>query len=108
MANQQRIDLLHKFIEEEPESAFNKYALAMEYYEDEPEKSLKILSTLIVDSPNYLPSYYKTAHLYWAMEQFDKAAEIFLLGIELAKLQNDQKALGELSSSYLNLQFEME
>lgn len=108
MASLARIALLEKFIEEEPDNPFNKYALAMEYYESEWEKSLEILNELLSDSPDYLPTYYKSAHLYWANEQFEKASSIFSQGIELAIKQNDLKALGELKTAYMNLQFEME
>ena len=108
MANIDRIKLLQKFVNEEPSNPFNKYALAMEYYESNPAESLKILSELIATFPDYLPSYYKLAHLHWALEEFDKAAEVFASGIKLAKSLNDQKTLGELNSAYHNLQFEME
>jgi tetratricopeptide (TPR) repeat protein len=108
MPNDQRIKLLQKFIKEEPGNPFNKYALAMEYYEAEKEKAQAILDSLLEDSPDYLPTYYKAAHLHWTLEELEKAASIFSIGIDLAKKQDDQKALGELNSAYLNLQFEMD
>ena len=108
MANPQRIELLKKFIDEEPENAFNKYALAMEYYETEPNKALDLLNDLLTNSEEYLPTYYKAAHLYWDMEQLENAANIFIKGIALAKKLKDEKALGELSSAFQNLQFEMD
>jgi Tfp pilus assembly protein PilF len=108
MPNLQRIAMLQKFIEEEPQNPFNTYALAMEYYQEDPEKSLGILKALLQEAPDYLPSYYKAAHLYWDRGELELAASIFEKGKELAKKTEDQKALGELNAAFMNLQFEME
>lgn len=104
--NNQRIVLLKKFIQEEPSNPFNGYALAMEYYDDRSEEALTLLESLIENHQDYLPTYYKLAHLYWALENFENANEIFKNGIVLAQEQGDEKALSELNSSYLNFQFE--
>jgi len=104
--NSDRITLLKQFIEDEPSNPFNKYALAMEYFESAPTDSLDLLHSLLDEHPNYLPSYYKAAHLLWETEDWNKAEEIFKKGILLAKKQNDQKALRELMSAYQNFQFD--
>ncbi len=104
--NQERIKLLKKYIEEEPQTPFNKYALAMEYYEEDIEESSKLLKELVTDHQDYLPTYFKLAHLLWDLEMWEDAETIFENGIELAKQQNDNKALSELKSAYQNFQFE--
>ncbi len=104
--NSERINLLEKYIEEEPTNPFNKYALAMEYYEEAPDKALPTLRGLIVHHPEYLPTYFKLAHLLWEDEIWKEAASIFQKGIDLADQQNDQKALQELKAAYLNFQFD--
>ncbi|WP_421765256.1 tetratricopeptide repeat protein [Ekhidna sp.] len=104
--NSDRITLLKKYISEEPDNPFNKYALAMEYYEVQPIKSLGLLRALIADHPDYLPTYFKAAHLLWEEELWDEANEVFTIGIELAEKQNDQKAIFELKSAYQNFQFD--
>jgi Tfp pilus assembly protein PilF len=104
--NLERIGLLKQFIEDEPSNPFNKYALAMEYYEESPVESLSLLRSLIREHPNYLPSYFKTAHLMWDNEEWDDADEVFQTGIALAEKQEDQKALIELKSAYLNFEFD--
>ncbi|MEM0941629.1 MAG: tetratricopeptide repeat protein [Bacteroidota bacterium] len=106
--NSKRIKLLKKFVEEEPKNPFNKYALAMEFYEYDPPKSLDILKTLLKEHPDYLPSYFKTAHLFWEMEDLEKAKDVFVKGLSLAQEQGDQKALSELKSAYQNLLFELD
>lgn len=106
--NRDRIKLLEKYIQEEPNNPFNSYALAMEYYESDPEKSAELLLELTMIHPEYLPTYFKAAHLLWEMENQQKTEELFKQGIQLAKQQNDSKALHELSSAYQNFQFEIE
>lgn len=106
MMNSDRIELLKQFIKDEPSNPFNKYALAMEYYEEEPNESLALLRALLLDHPDYLPTYFKAAHLMWDNEEWNKAETVFEKGIMLAKQQNDQKALLELKSAYQNFQFD--
>lgn len=106
--NAERIKLLEKYIQEEPNNPFNGYALAMEYYESHPEKSLELLLEIINNHPDYLPSYFKTAHLLWEMDETTRTDKVFRKGIQLAKKLNDTKALQELTSAYQNFQFETE
>ncbi len=106
--NLQRISTLKQFIAEEPENPFNVYALAMEYYEECPSESLNLLRSLLEKKPEYLPTYFKAAHLMWDMELWAEADIIFAKGIQLAEIQNDQKALVELKSAYQNFQFDQD
>lgn len=106
--NAKRIDLLKQYIEEEPLNPFNKFALAMEYYEREPEKSMELLLPLLADHPQYLPTYFKAAHLLWDAEKWVEADAVFKKGIALAKEQSDEKALSELQSAYQNFQIDWE
>ncbi|WP_420578557.1 tetratricopeptide repeat protein [Ekhidna sp.] len=106
--NSDRISLLEQFIKDEPSNPFNKYALAMEYYESQPYDSLSLLDGLLNDHPDYLPSYFKAAHLLWEHEKWEKANEVFQKGIRLAEEQRDHKALQELKAAYLNFEFDRE
>ncbi len=104
--NSDRISLLKQFISEEPTNPFNKYALAMEYYDSRPKDSLEILLALLKDHPDYLPTYFKAAHLLWEEEKWEEADATFRKGAKLASEQDDQKALLELRSAYQNFQFD--
>lgn len=106
--NEQRIRLLQEFIDQEPENPFNKYALAMEYYNEAPEDSLSMLSSLLDNYPDYLPSYFKAAHLLWEDEKWKQAEQVFIKGIELAEKLDDKKTLMELKTAYQNFQFDMD
>lgn len=100
--------MLKQFIQEEPSNPFNKYALAMEYYDTQPTDSLSLLNSLLNDHPDYLPTYFKAAHLLWENGQWSKADEVFQKGIQLADKQQDRKALQELKSAYQNFQFDQD
>lgn len=106
--NQERIEMIKKFIEDEPENPFNRYALAMEYFDSLPERALELLRQLIASHPDYLPTYYKIAHLLWDEESWDEAENAFEVGLQLAAKQNDEKAARELRSAYQNFEFERE
>ncbi|MEO9485439.1 MAG: tetratricopeptide repeat protein [Ekhidna sp.] len=104
--NSARIQLLEKYIEQEPSDPFNTYALAMEYHDELPEKSIILLNSLLADHPEYLPTYFKAAHLLWEEELWAEADQVFIKGIELAEKQKDQKAAQELKAAYQNFQFD--
>ena len=104
-----RIQLLKSFIQEEPNDPFNKYALGMEYISDNLlEDGELFFSELLEKHPDYLPTYYQAAHLYWQLNETSKAESIFTTGIELAEKQQDLKAISELKSAYQNFLFEIE
>ncbi|MEP1097124.1 MAG: tetratricopeptide repeat protein [Cyclobacteriaceae bacterium] len=104
--NAERIKLLEKYREEEPNNPFNQYALAMEHYLEDSKKAMSLLNDLRTNHPEYLPTYFKLAHLYWDIEKWEEAASVFESGIKLAEKQEDQKALSELKSAHQNFQFE--
>lgn len=106
--NEERIKQLQQFIEDDPKDPFNKYALAMEFYQPDPQRALELLKNLEEDHPDYLPLYFKLAHLLWEKEQWEEAARVFKAGIKLAGQQEDKKALSELNAAYLNFQFDMD
>ncbi|RYC69917.1 MULTISPECIES: enzyme of heme biosynthesis [Spirosoma] len=94
--NNERIQQLIRFVQEEPGEPFNVYALAMEYMNSQPEQARTYLDQLLSDHPDYLPTYYHAAALYAELDERDKAAGLYEKGIRLAEVQNNQKALQEL------------
>ncbi|NVJ46187.1 MAG: tetratricopeptide repeat protein [Cytophagia bacterium] len=105
--NESRIELLKKYIEEEPNEPFNHYALANEYLASDTQKALNLFSEVLEKFPDYLPTYYQTAKLLEEFELEEKALNIYTAGIELAKIQGNHKTLNELNSAYQNLLFDM-
>ncbi|GAB4016261.1 hypothetical protein GCM10028808_44140 [Spirosoma migulaei] len=94
--NNDRIQQLMEFVEEEPGNPFNVYALAMEYVNRQPEQARIYFDQLLNGHPDYLPTYYHAAALYAELDERDKAAALYDKGIALAKMQNNLKTLQEL------------
>ncbi|RED97989.1 tetratricopeptide repeat protein [Marinoscillum furvescens] len=104
--NQDRINQLKKFIEEDPNDPFPKYALALEHLKDNKTISRQLFEELLEKHPDYLGTYYHAAALFAELDEFDIAEDIYKRGIDQAKNQKDAHSLKELQSAYLNFQFE--
>ena len=94
--NNDRIQQLIRFIEEEPHDPFNVYALAMEYMNGQPDRARAYLDQLLTEHPAYLATYYHAAALYAELGNVERATELYEKGMGLAKAQNNQKTLLEL------------
>ena len=98
--NQERLEQLLLFFEEDPDDPFNIYALANEYKSIDTEKALMYFELLIKNHPNYVATYYHLAHLYLDLNEDEKAKKTFENGIEIATSNNEALALRELKSAY--------
>ena len=105
--NESRIELLEKYIKEEPNEPFNHYALANEYMATDGKRALDIFLNVLKEFPDYLPTYYQAAKLLEEFEMEEKALEVYTLGIDLAKTQGNHKTLNELKTAHQNLLFEI-
>ena len=94
--NNDRIQELIRFVQEEPGDPFNVYALAMEFLTTQPEQARTYFDQLLAEHPAYLPTYYQAAALYAGLDEHDRAADLYDKGIALARTQNNQKTLQEL------------
>lgn len=105
---EERLKILLEYLEEEPDEPFNIYGVAMEYMNNNPTKALTYLEKLLNEHPEYVPTYYHAAALYFEMEQFDKAEEVYKKGIEIAHHKQNMKAYDELKRAYRMFLDEME
>jgi len=105
--NDARIQMLEKYISEEPNDPFNYYALACEYLGYDESEALKHLQGVAAKFPDYLPTYYHLAQTLIEFEEEEEALAVFEKGIALAEKQENNKALRELKSAHQNLLFEM-
>ena len=105
--NQARIELLQKYIKDEPNEPFNHYALANEYMAFNTEMALNLFLEILKKFPDYLPTYYQAAKLLAETEAEEDALKVYEEGIALAKIQGNHKTLNELNTAYQNLLFEM-
>jgi Tfp pilus assembly protein PilF len=105
---EERLKILLKYLEEEPNDPFNMYAIAMEYLNKDSLLAKFYLEKLLNEYPEYLPTYYHAAAIYFELEEFEKAEHTYLLGIEKAQQQHSKKAFDELNRSYRMFLDEME
>lgn len=106
--NQNRLEQLIKFHEEDPNDPFPLYGLALEYQKTDIKKSEQLFDRLLADFPEYLPAYYHAAKLKVTLDKGTLAINIYQNGIALAKKQNDSSTERELQSAYNELMFELE
>lgn len=106
MSNSERVSLLREFILEEPENPFNRYALALEIKEIDPDQAAELFDFLLLNHTGYLPVYFPSAHFFFELGQIEKARKIFEQGIALAREKKEQKTLNELQNAYQNFLFD--
>ncbi|PLK43766.1 tetratricopeptide repeat protein [Emticicia sp. TH156] len=97
---EERLKILLQYLEEEPNEPFNIYSVAMEYMNTNPGKALGYLEKLLAVHPDYVPTYYHAAALYFELEEFEKADEVYKKGIEIAHQKQNKKAFDELNRAY--------
>ncbi|WP_258104801.1 tetratricopeptide repeat protein [Marinoscillum sp. MHG1-6] len=106
--NEERIKQLERFIQEDPNDPFLKYALATEYLKNNKRKSAELFEDLLKTHPDYIATYYHAAALFTEFGEMEKAENIYTSGIQKAQALNESHALKELQSAYINFQFENE
>lgn len=101
--NNLRISTLESYIKEDPADPFNYYALALEYVKEDASKAERIFDELLVNHPDYLPTYYSAGTFHAECQNNEKAESILRRGIALAKKLEESKALRELQNALQNL-----
>ena len=99
-----RLDQILKMLETHPNDPFLHYASALEYEKlEQYQKAIVILEKLLIEQPEYLPTYFKTGQLCELEGNNERAIELYLEGKKLARLQNDYKTEGELTEALMLL-----
>lgn len=89
-----------EYIKEDPQDAFSRYALALEYMkENNDQEAALLMDHLYKTNPEYLPNYYHYGKLHERLGQPELSREIYNKGIILARSQGDQHTMSELRSA---------
>ncbi len=100
-----RIEQLKQFIEEDPDDAFTRFALAREYLKaGRAEEALALFEGLVQRDPGYTGTYYHLGKLYERLGRAGDAAAAYRQGIEQARAQRAQKDLSELQDALMKVQ----
>ena len=95
-----RKELIFDMLLKEPNDVFLNYALAMEHLSAEEFKEAELqLKKVLSINPNYLPCFYQLGQVNEKLGKNEDALAYYKQGIELAKSQNNMKALGELNEA---------
>jgi Tfp pilus assembly protein PilF len=100
-----RLDQLLLMLNEEPQDAFLRYAVAIEYASaGNTYEAISRIESLITDLPEYLGAYYQLGQLYEQITENEKALEVYRRGAVLAKNQGNTKTLGEINTAIVLLE----
>ena len=95
-----RIEILKRYLTEDPSDTFLRYALALEYIGIDDQKQANVLlENLLNEEPDYLAGYYMAGKTREALSDLEKAKEWYSRGILVAEHQKNQHTLSELRSA---------
>lgn len=100
-----RLEQLLSMLKEDPTDPFLNYALALEFAKTgNIDSAIDMLKGIIERDSSYLACYYQLGKFYEQSLQPELAIETYKRGIEIAKMKNDRKTLGELNEALLMLE----
>ncbi|MEM9327396.1 MAG: tetratricopeptide repeat protein [Bacteroidota bacterium] len=102
----QRIKQLEKYLLDDPNDTFSLYALALELWESDAERTAELFKELLEKHPSYEGTYYQAAAFFAEQGDREMARSIYEKGIELLQTNNSTKALHELRNAYQNFEFD--
>jgi predicted Zn-dependent protease len=94
-----RIAMLSEILTENPEDAFARYGLAMEYSKSgQIEQALEEYKTLIEKNPDYTPAYFMAAQTLAGANRVDEAKRMLVDGISSARRTGNAHAQSEMTA----------
>ncbi len=95
-----KLDILRRFVADEPGEPFNHYSLALEYVnlKQYPEAIAKFEETLQID-PDYVPAYQQLGLLYGQLGKVGEAMATLAMGIAAAHRKGDYHAEQEMQDA---------
>lgn len=103
--NQDRLEQLLQFHEEDPDDAFTRFAIAEEYRKrGQTKKALSFFEALVEEKPEYVGTYYHLGKLYERIDRTEEAIATYQKGIQAAQEQRDTHARSELQDALLKAQ----
>src|SRR6187399_469531 len=99
------IDQLLPLLAAEPDDAFLRYAVAMEYAKQgRHDESLTEFAELRRRSPDYVAGYFMAGRTAEQKGDIELAKSLYKAGIATAQRVGDQHAAGEISSALMMLE----
>ena len=99
-----RLELIENMLRKSPKDSFLNYAAALEHKKHgNNERALELMELLVRHDPDYLGVYYQLGKFYEELNEIKKAMQTYTAGKEVARKQNDQKTIGELTEALMFL-----
>ena len=94
-----RVAMLQEVLEQNPEDAFARYGLAMEYSNaGDTESALAQFATLLAKHPDYTAGYFMYAQTLAKARRTDEAKLMLEQGIASAKRAGNEHAMSEMQA----------
>jgi len=94
-----RIATLTEILAQNPEDAFARYGLAMEYSKSgDIERALAEFKMLLEKNPNYTAGYFMAAQTLAGARRVEEAKRMLVDGIASARLTGNQHAQSEMTA----------
>ncbi len=92
-----RLETLEEFVGANPQDAFSRYGLAMEYAsQGRADAALAAFEQLLQVKPDYTAAYYQAGKLLAQLKRIEEARRMFQRGIEVANRLGDWHTKSEL------------
>ena len=99
MSETNRLEMLAQFLEQNPNDAFARYGLALEYSKlGQTEVALQHFTRLLETHPDYTNGYFMAAQTLAKAERNDEAKAMLQKGIESAQRTGNRHALSEMTA----------
>ena len=99
-----RLATLNEILTQNPNDAFARYGLAMEYSKSgEVERALEEFGKLLSANPDYTPGYFMAAQTLARANRIDEAKQMLNQGISSAKRTSNSHAQSEMEAMMAEL-----
>ena len=98
MSGKSRKQQIEEMLADDPNDAFLRYGLAMEYVSaGQDEEAVRCFQDLLRVTPDYVPAYMQAGRTLERLNRAEDARTLFQSGIAAARQQGDQHAAEEMA-----------
>jgi tetratricopeptide (TPR) repeat protein len=95
-----RLEILKNLVAQNPQDAFSRYGLAMEYRAvGDLESAAGEFQALLSTAPDYVPAYFHAGQTLELCGRAEEAREVYLRGLEAAARKGNGHARGEIQAA---------
>ncbi len=95
-----RVDILNQMLAQDPNNAFARYGLAMEYSKSgELEQAVGEFKNLLTKDESYVAAYYHGGQALEKLSRLDEAREMYEKGIEASTRKGDLHTRSEIEAA---------